>query len=83
MASKLNRRGFLATLAGAAVAPFLPKPKSEPIYEHKQVGSMLVYHPDHAEKIKDILASAEEAGESLKLSKTLVAFDGIFGKPGT
>jgi hypothetical protein len=30
----MNRRGFLATLAGAAVAPFLPKPKPKPPTYH-------------------------------------------------
>jgi hypothetical protein len=72
----MNRRGFLATLVAAAVAPFLPKPK--PKYEHKAVGHTFVVQPKHEQAVMDLIE--ESTG---RMSDEICSFNEVFGRKGT
>lgn len=70
----MNRRGFLGSLAGLAVAPFLPKPN--PLQDD------LVWLEDEGGLVS-MKEAAEAAGESFRMSKGLVGWEGIVGHEGT
>lgn len=67
----MNRRGFLGTLLGAAVAPFLPKPKEPEFY-----GKELI--PEWKAVEHTI-----SAGESFRMSRGIASLEGIVGHRGT
>lgn len=94
----MNRRGFLATLAGAAVAPFLPKPKPKPPTYHGSEAHRLfmalhrswgkddppwAVHESTERMVEEMSAAGKAGGESFSISKGIAAWDGFVGRKGT
>lgn len=73
----MNRRGFLGTLLGAAVAPFLPKPAPPPGPE------LPIFATRFTQDEWDEAYAAGEALAGMKITTGIRSFTGVFGRIGT